>query len=105
MTLSAPIPLADAIPAARPRSAALDVARGIGIVLVVWGHAIIGVQGALGDAPAGRFAVIAIYAVHMPLFFFLSGLLSRSATAEPARRRQRRAHPGRRRQPGDFRSP
>jgi fucose 4-O-acetylase-like acetyltransferase len=85
MTLSAPIPLADAIPAARPRSAALDVARGIGIVLVVSGHAIIGVQGALGDAPPGRFAVTAIYAVHMPLFFFLSGLLSRSATAEPAR--------------------
>jgi fucose 4-O-acetylase-like acetyltransferase len=72
-------------PAARPRSAALDVARGIGIVLVVWGHAIIGVQGALGSTPSGRFALTAIYAVHMPLFFFLSGLLSRSASAEPAR--------------------
>jgi fucose 4-O-acetylase-like acetyltransferase len=85
MTISAPIPIADALPAARPRNAALDVARGIGIVLVVWGHAIIGVQGALGSTPPGRFALSAIYAVHMPLFFFLSGLLSRSATAEPAR--------------------
>jgi fucose 4-O-acetylase-like acetyltransferase len=85
MTISAPIRLATALPAARPRSAALDVARGIAIVLVVWGHAIIGVQGALGSTPSGRFALTAIYAVHMPLFFFLSGLLSRSATAEPAR--------------------
>jgi fucose 4-O-acetylase-like acetyltransferase len=84
VTISAPFRLTDALPAAHPRSAALDVARGVGIVLVVWGHAIIGVQGALGSAPPGRFALTAIYAVHMPLFFFLSGLLSRSATAEPA---------------------
>ncbi len=80
---SAPLHLAAA--QRRDRNATLDIARGIGIILVVWGHGIIGVQGALGDTPAGRFAITAIYAVHMPLFFFISGLLSRSAAIEPAR--------------------
>lgn len=68
---------------ARPggRVAWLDHARGIGIALVVLGHAIGGLQarGILApDGPAGL-AVDWIYAFHMPLFFFLSGLLAEDA--------------------------
>jgi acyltransferase len=42
----------------------IDVARGIGIILVVYGHAL--------SADSYRYI---IYAFHMPLFFFLSGLV------------------------------
>ena len=58
------------------RIAWIDSVRGIGIVLVVTGHAL----GGLIDAPAGaasswlRYAFLAIYAFHMPLFFILAGL-------------------------------
>ncbi len=55
----------------------LDSARGLGIILVVIGHAL----GGLIDSPLGdgqemfRHAFFAIYTFHMPLFFLLSGLL------------------------------
>lgn len=55
----------------------LDSARGIGIVLVVIGHAL----GGLIDSPRGanqdafRQLFFVIYTFHMPLFFLLSGLL------------------------------
>lgn len=52
-----------------------DVAKGIGIILVVFGHAWRGLNSA-GIVPDGRmFQAVdaAIYAFHMPLFFFLSG--------------------------------
>lgn len=45
----------------------IDVARGIGILLVVLGHSIGNI-----DDPVNRF----ILSFHMPLFFFLSGLVS-----------------------------
>ncbi len=56
---------------------AIDSARGIGIALVVFGHAWRGAQGAglIGDEALFRIIDAAIYAFHMPLFFFLSGLL------------------------------
>jgi fucose 4-O-acetylase-like acetyltransferase len=76
--LAAPLALAPG------RAADLDIARALGIALVVAGHALIGVERALGETPAGRFAVIVIYAVHMPLFFFLSGLLAGPALSEPS---------------------
>jgi fucose 4-O-acetylase-like acetyltransferase len=41
----------------------LDIARGIGILLVVLGH----------NALVSRFSLRLIYSFHMPLFFFLSG--------------------------------
>ena len=47
-----------------PRINWIDVARGIGIILVIQGHA-------LGADSYRHF----IYAFHMPLFFFLSGLV------------------------------
>lgn len=73
-----------AAPAARAASDTrrvlwLDVAKGLGIVLVVIGHAL----GGLLDSPVGhafpqaREIFLAIYVFHMPLFFFLSGLLVR----------------------------
>jgi len=60
-----------------PRCYAIDSAKGVGIILVVFGHAWRGAMGA-GVSPDGTlFRVVdtAIYAFHMPLFFFLSGLM------------------------------
>lgn len=42
----------------------IDIAKGIGIFLVIWGHIIL-------SGPAYNI----IYAFHMPLFFFLSGFV------------------------------
>ncbi|MCB4861557.1 acyltransferase family protein [Sphingobium sp. PNB] len=55
----------------------IDVARGIGIVAVVAGH--VWTRGGLRDA---------MYSFHMPLFFLLSGLLSRPQPAGRFTRRQ-----------------
>ncbi len=41
----------------------VDIARGIGIILVILGH--------IGIGKVGKF----IYSFHIPLFFFLSGFL------------------------------
>lgn len=57
------------------RSDWADVARGIGIILVVFEHAARGIVSA-GLAPysdAFKLQDAAIYSFHMPLFFFLSG--------------------------------
>ncbi len=60
-----------------PRLPWLDAARGIGILLVVTGHAL----GGLIDSPLGAGAawlrpmLLAIYTFHMPLFFLLAGVL------------------------------
>lgn len=50
---------------AKTRSKGLDIAKGIGIILVVWAHAC---------GPASS----AIYQFHMPLFFIISGYLFNS---------------------------
>nr|WP_087573003.1 acyltransferase family protein [Sphingomonas sp. CDS-1] len=55
----------------------IDVARGIGIVAVVVGH--VWTRGGLRDA---------MYSFHMPLFFLLSGLLSRPQPVASFTRRQ-----------------
>jgi hypothetical protein len=65
-----------AAPASASRADWVDAAKGIGIVLVVIGHAIDGLMAAhlvdpLGGWPAAYFA---IYTFHMPLFFLLAGL-------------------------------
>jgi fucose 4-O-acetylase-like acetyltransferase len=58
------------------RSLWIDVARGIGIVLVVYGHVLRGfVSRGLIAAPWAKLHDSVLYAFHMPLFFFLSGLL------------------------------
>lgn len=56
----------DAHPPGGGRLEWIDVARGIGIIAVVIGH--VWTKGPLRDA---------VYSFHMPLFFLLSGLLSR----------------------------
>jgi len=65
------------------RNASIDIARGIGIVLVVLGHALIGVALALPGHLSLTFLVIVIYAVHMPLFFLISGALVGSFLKRP----------------------
>jgi fucose 4-O-acetylase-like acetyltransferase len=54
----------------------VDQAKGIGIILVVYGHVITGVQlaGIRMDEHLYRLTWDSIYSFHIPLFFFLSGL-------------------------------
>ncbi|MEP1766593.1 MAG: acyltransferase [Sulfitobacter sp.] len=56
---------------------AIDSARGLGIILVVFGHAWRGAMGAgmVPDQALFRMIDAGIYRFHMPLFFFLSGLI------------------------------
>lgn len=71
----------------KPRIGWLDSARGLGIILVVIGHAL----GGIIDSPLGagldqfRRAFFVIYTFHMPLFFVLSGLLVSARIARGAR--------------------
>ncbi|WP_050527671.1 acyltransferase family protein [Pseudorhodobacter aquimaris] len=63
-------------PTARTRSEWIDTAKGLAILLVVFGHAWRGIHEAGLVPPALFHAVDArIYAFHMPVFFALSGLL------------------------------
>jgi fucose 4-O-acetylase-like acetyltransferase len=66
------------IAAARPmtRDLTLDVAKGLGIILVVIGHAWRGLEaaGMIGDPDLFRIIDTLIYNFHMPLFFLLSGM-------------------------------
>ena len=54
----------------------VDVARGVGITLVVLGHVLRGLHdaGLIGDGPVFARVDAAIYLFHMPLFFALSGM-------------------------------
>ncbi len=76
---------------AAARVAWVDVAKGIGIFLVVEGHVLPGLQSAGllptdEQSPGLRFLHDWTYAFHMPLFFFLSGLfVLRSAQGGLAR--------------------
>lgn len=69
---------ATAIPAARDLS--LDVAKGLGIILVVIGHAWRGLDsaGMIGNPDLFRLIDTLIYNFHMPLFFLLSGMTFQS---------------------------
>ncbi|SIT41362.1 Acyltransferase 3 [Paraburkholderia ribeironis] len=66
------------------RQTYLDVARGAGIILVVYGHVLRGVFAA-ELVPVGTLGTVlawtdyVIYTFHMPLFFFLSGLHVRNS--------------------------
>lgn len=54
----------------------LDLARGLGVILVVLGHVLSGLTraGQFPDGPLDRWTEYALYTFHMPLFFFLTGL-------------------------------
>ncbi|WP_420137402.1 acyltransferase family protein [Sphingomonas sp.] len=73
---------------AAPRLGWVDVAKGIGIVLVVHGHAIDGLMsaGLLSRAGLAAFSFYAVYCFHMPLFFLLSGLFVPGQIARDRRR-------------------
>lgn len=60
----------------RTRDLSLDVARGLGIILVVIGHAWRGLEsaGMIGNPDLFRVIDMLIYNFHMPLFFLLSGM-------------------------------
>jgi fucose 4-O-acetylase-like acetyltransferase len=62
----------------------VDTAKGFGIILVVLGHALRGLVSSeiLTSTPLVRFADDWIYAFHMPLFFFLSGLFLFRSTSK-----------------------
>lgn len=72
-----PLSAPDPTPAATPRNATIDVAKGLGILLVVLGH------NALARDEDGLL-FRGIYAFHVPLFFFLAGLTFKPG-ARPAR--------------------
>ncbi|MFY0594812.1 MAG: acyltransferase family protein [Cognatishimia sp.] len=58
------------------RDPIFDRLRGMGILLVVLGHAIVGVASAIDETRLHRFLTLMIYSVHMPLFFILSAHFS-----------------------------
>jgi fucose 4-O-acetylase-like acetyltransferase len=66
----------------------VDYAKGLGIFLVVVGHVLRGVRsaGVVPDSPLALYVDSWIYAFHMPLFFFLSGVFLERAAARPPRR-------------------
>jgi fucose 4-O-acetylase-like acetyltransferase len=63
----------------------VDTARGIGIILVVYAHALRGqvVSGAFDPTWHADTQDAVIYAFHMPLFFFLAGLFARHSIRKP----------------------
>ena len=63
----------------------VDTAKGFGIILVVFGHALRGLisSGIIPATPTFRFVDGWIYGFHMPLFFFLSGLFLYRSTTKP----------------------
>ena len=73
--------------AAAGRSAWVDAAKGMGIVLVVAGHALVGMvdAGLLDAGGAGGDAHYLIYTFHMALFFALAGLFVPERCARDAR--------------------
>ena len=66
----------------------VDTARGIGIIFVVYGHALRGhmSSGAFSPSWHADMQDRLIYAWHMPLFFFLAGLFVQQSLAKGARR-------------------
>ena len=64
----------------------VDTARGLGIILVVYGHALRGhvTSGAYDPAWRADMQDGVIYSFHMPLFFFLAGLFARQSLAKGA---------------------
>ena len=82
----------DEIVPAAARIEWVDALKGIGILLVVLGHALGGLIDADFASGAAWFRPLfaAIYVFHMPLFFFLTGLfVVQRVTAKPDRFRQR----------------
>ena len=90
---SSPAALTDASPAS-PRAHAprrdllIDVVRGLAIVLVALGHTNQGVarRGWWGTSNIGVHLDLAIYAFHMPAFFFVSGIFIKRSVSKRGER-------------------
>lgn len=67
------------------RDRSFDIAKALGIILVVYGHALIGVASALSPDQVSVAALISIYAFHMALFFAISGAFAGNALSESPR--------------------
>lgn len=67
-------------PSTKTRDLSMDVAKGVGIILVVIGHAWRGLNtaGMIGDEALYQLVDRVIYNFHMPLFFILSGMTFQS---------------------------
>lgn len=72
----------------------LDYAKGIGIILVVYGHVISGLSNAgvlrtisVAAKQALDLSVLSIYTFHMPLFFFIAGILFKDSRLKTDRQR------------------
>ncbi|WP_412988375.1 acyltransferase family protein [Pediococcus siamensis] len=65
----------------------VDLAKGIGIILVVYGHVILGVHDAGLSLNGLNYNLqhSFIYTFHMPLFFFLSGLFAKRWVGRPTK--------------------
>jgi fucose 4-O-acetylase-like acetyltransferase len=63
----------------------VDTAKGLGIILVVFGHVLRGLlnNNIMTRTPIAQFVDAWIYTFHMPLFFFLSGLFLFRSTRKP----------------------
>lgn len=60
------------------RIVTLDIAKGLAITLVVYGHVMQGMgHRHLIDENFHRFSNTFVYSFHMPVFFFVSGLFSK----------------------------
>ena len=65
------------------RMAWIDIAKGIAIILVVFGHVITNGQSSdLLHLPVWTIIHNTIYSFHMPLFFFISGYLQKHCKRE-----------------------
>lgn len=64
----------------------IDLLRGAAMVLVVFGHALIGVTTSLETTRISRFLIIVVYSLHMPVLFVLAGCLSHRLMTRPIAR-------------------
>ena len=64
------------LPTDHDRTPWIDAARGLGILLVILGHAVdsFRIEGLFADTPVVDWSLYAIYSFHVPALFFLSGL-------------------------------
>lgn len=84
LSFFAPSQISGSVPYAG-RDPGLDAGRGLAMVLVVLGHALIGVMAAGADSRGLRAALLLIYSAHVPLLFAVSGLLAGAMVARPWR--------------------
>lgn len=69
----------------RARDQTFDVGRGIAMILIVLGHALIGVKSAGLAPPLVPVLIVLLYSFHVAVFFVLSGVLAGSLVRRNAR--------------------